>query len=396
MDFGRLLTSLPFAVGKATTVIGMPKGMGMNATKILLAGLALGLATGAFAEASTSETAERMPLAAQRSLVLDVTDSASRAIAVGERGHVLLSESRSEWRQVEGVPTRATLTAVTAVGNNAWAVGHDGTILGSKDGGLTWSVQREELWTQEGFDAPDWTPRYAAPLLDVMFIDAQRGYAIGAYSLLLRTEDGGESWQRVSLLAQTADQDAAAEEAGEDGADGDQWTFDADELMLDEEEDPHLNAIARTSTGLTMIVAERGAAFRSRDDGASWERLSLPYEGSMFGLLVLGEQHLLAFGLRGHVQETRDGGDTWQLLDTGTELSLMGGAALADGGVVLVGANGVVLYRPDAEAPFAVHTFENAEGETPVLSSVLPLGSRTFLFTSDKGTARYEVPVSAP
>lgn len=367
----------------------------MNATKILLAALALGLATGAFADAAPSTTAERMPLAAQRSLVLDVTDSASRAIAVGERGHVLLSESRSEWRQVEGVPTRAALTAVTAVGNKVWAVGHDGTILASSDGGLTWTVQREEAWTQEGFDAPDWTPRYAAPLLDVMFIDEQRGYAIGAYSLLLRTDDGGETWQRVPLLGQTAEEDVPAESDPEAGG-GDEWTFDADELMLDEEEDPHLNAIARTPSGLIMIVAERGAAFRSRDDGATWERISLPYEGSMFGVLVLGDQHLLAYGLRGHVQETRDGGDSWQELETGTELSLMGGAALADGGVVLVGANGVVLHRPDADTPLAVHTFENAEGETPVLSSVLPLGSRTFLFTSDKGTARYEVPASAP
>ena len=368
----------------------------MKASKILLASLIMAWAGGASAETGEGTAAERMPMAAQRSLVLDVTESSSRAVAVGERGHVLLSESRSEWRQAESVPTRATLTAVDAVGENVWAVGHAGTILHSADGGISWSLQREEPWTQEGFDGPDWTPRFAAPLLDVMFLDAERGYAIGAYSLLLRTEDGGKSWQQVPLLRQTAD-DLPEEDAAEPADEGDDaWTFDADELMLDEEEDPHLNAIARTPSGLFMIVAERGAAFRSRDEGLTWERISLPYEGSMFGVLVLGDEHLLAFGLRGHVQETRDGGDTWTLLDSGTELSLMGGAALPDGGVVLVGANGVVVHRPNADAPLAVHTFENAEGETPVLSSVLPLGSRTFLFTSDKGTARYEVPVSAP
>ena len=49
--------------------------------------------------------AETMPLAS-RSLILDVADSSDRAIAVGERGHILVSESRRDWRQVENVPTR--------------------------------------------------------------------------------------------------------------------------------------------------------------------------------------------------------------------------------------------------------------------------------------------------
>lgn len=365
----------------------------MNAAKFLFAGAVLALAGHVRAQAQQAEQAERMPLAAERSLVLDVAESSSRAIAVGERGHILLSESRSEWRQVEGVPTRATLTAVDAVGDQAWAVGHDGSILHSADGGMSWSVQREQRWTQEGFDGPDWTPRFAAPLLDVEFIDTQRGYALGAYSLLLETRDGGETWSQVSLLAAPAEQEPAA--AGADASDDeDAWTFDADDLMLDEEEDPHLNGIARTPGGLILIVAERGAAFRSRDDGASWERVSLPYEGSMFGLLVLGEQHLLAYGLRGNVLETTDGGDSWTAVETGTELSLMGGAALSGGGAVLVGANGVVVYRPDAQSPFVVHSFENQAGETPVLSAVLALGERTFLFTGDKGIARYQVPIA--
>ena len=72
-------------------------------------------------------TAETLPLAS-RSLILDITSGDGRAIAVGERGHILVSESRSDWRQVEGVPTRSTLTAVTTVGEHAWAVGHDGVI----------------------------------------------------------------------------------------------------------------------------------------------------------------------------------------------------------------------------------------------------------------------------
>ncbi len=57
--------------------------------------------------------AEIRPLAA-KSLLLDVVRSGARYVAVGARGDVLLSDDGRDWRQVE-VPTRATLTAVSAI-----------------------------------------------------------------------------------------------------------------------------------------------------------------------------------------------------------------------------------------------------------------------------------------
>ncbi len=336
--------------------------------------------------AQPAEVVEVMPLATTRSLMLDIADGDQRAIMVGERGHVLVSESRSDWRQVANVPTRVTLTAVTTVGEHAWAVGHDGVILHSADGGLNWEVQRTDLWVAPSDDA-EFDPQAGAPLLDVLFVDAQNGFAIGAYSLLLRTRDGGASWEKLSLNAAAAD--AVPEDAADDADEN--WTFDQDDLVLDEEDDPHLNGIVRTESGLLFIVAERGAAYRSRDGGESWERLSLPYDGSMFGIITLGPTHLLAYGLRGNMLESRDGGDSWTEIDTGTTLSLLGGAALAEGGVVVVGANGVVLYRPDAASAFTLGTYENDNLETPVLSSVRPQGSRTFLVAGEKGFGRYQV-----
>jgi len=335
-----------------------------------------------------------MPLVPVRSLMLDITDAASRGVIIGERGHILVSESRSDWRQVEGVPTRSTLTAVAAVGDKVWAVGHEGTILHSADGGLTWSVQREEHKPSDAeLDDPDFEfdPRRGAPLLDVMFVDGDRGFAIGAFSLMLHTSDGGAHWERVSVTG------ANKEETDEPAAQGgDEWTFDESDLALEEESDPHLNGIARDEKGLLVAVGERGAAFRSRDDGKTWERLQLPYGGSMFGVLALGPGHFLAYGLRGHVLETRDAGSSWVELDTSTELSLMGGAVVPDsqGGVVLVGANGVVLYRPDANTPLGRSTFVNQNQETPVLAAVWPIGARTFLVVGERGIGRHEVPAN--
>ena len=116
-------------------------------------------------------------------------------------------------------------------------------------------------------------------------------------------------------------------------------------MKLGQEATPHLNAIARTGSGALLIVGERGSAFRSRDDGATWQRLQLPYDGSMFGVIGYEADHVLAFGLRGHVYESTDLGAHWTQVETGTELSLMGGTALPDGGGAIVGANGIVLAR---------------------------------------------------
>jgi photosystem II stability/assembly factor-like uncharacterized protein len=327
--------------------------------------------------------AEIMPLAS-RSLLLAATQNPQRAIVVGERGHILLSESRSDWRQAGHVPTRATLTAVAAVGNKVWAVGHDQVIVHSADGGETWAIQHVSPWTPETAD----DPRVSAPLLSVLFLDEDRGFAVGAYGLLMRTGDGGVTWERGDLVQADANDDAFIEDDEDDEGDGASWTFTDEDLMLDEEEDPHLNGIVRTGDGSLFIAAERGAAFRSTDGGDNWERISMPYEGSMFGAIGYADRHVLVFGLRGNVFESKDLGDTWKRLETGVELSLMGGAALPDGGTVLVGANGVVLTRSAGEAGFR----RSMHPDGAVLASVLPIaGSRQLVMAGENGVGLYQI-----
>lgn len=350
------------------------------------------------APATAPVTSEAMPNAVTQALILGIVDSNSRAVAVGERGQVLVSESRSDWRQVDGVPTRATLTAVDAVGENVWAVGHDGTILHSGDGGLHWTLQRVDVLRPPS-DDEEWNPRQGVPLLDILMLDAQHGFAIGAYSLMLRTDDGGATWTPVNVTAAPDDlgdaaDDAIADEApaeGEDAYDDENWTIAEDELVLDEESDPHFNGIVRTGSGALFIVAERGAGFRSRDGGTTWERIQLPYQGSMFGAIGFEGDHLLAYGMRGNAFETTDLGDNWTELTTGTDLSLMGGAALPDAGVVLVGVNGIVLHRSSAAAPLTSEVFSSAQSGTPVLASVLARGGADLVVSGEKGVSAYKM-----
>jgi photosystem II stability/assembly factor-like uncharacterized protein len=276
---------------------------------------------------------------AARSLLLDGAARGGRVVAVGERGHVLVSTDRGvTWTQAE-TPTRAMLTGVWMHDERlGWAVGHDETILRTRDGGGTWELLRA---------APD----AERPLLDVWFRDADHGFAVGAYGAYLVTADGGATWSERPI--------------GED--------------------DFHLNQIAAAADGRLYLAAEAGNLYRSVDAGESWERLASPYNGSFFGILPLTDGGLLAFGLRGHLYRSDDGGETWRRLETGTEATLMAGVELDGGRVLIAGLAGAVLRSADGGRSFASEALEDRRGGV----ALVPL-ERSVLLVGEGGARRME------
>jgi len=279
---------------------------------------------------------EEQPLAAE-SLLLDIAGMPEGGlVAVGERGHVILSADGGVWQQARVVPTRSTLTSVAVVGDRIWVAGHDTVILTSGDTGKTWTLQN--------FD-----PGRQQPIMDIHFFDAQRGMAVGAYDLYLYTEDGGKTW---------------------------------DEDFINEEE-WHNNAILDLGDGRLMIAGEAGFTYRTADGGASWETIEMPYGGSMFGIVSSGETCVLVFGLRGNVQESCDFGDSWQELDTGTELTIAG-AVRSDGKILLVGNSGLVIERQDGGA-FEVHKHSSGVD----FARAIELGADRFLLVGEDGVHEF-------
>lgn len=347
----------------------------------------IGLLSGAVAVAQQPETdkallpAEHMPLAPE-SLLLDATNTLQRTVLVGERGHILLSEDRQLWRQAEAVPTRSTLTAVAAIGDNLWAVGHDAVILHSDDGGITWQRQHADPKTE-----PDQDPN---PLLDVFFLDASRGFAIGAYGQMFTTDNGGENWEQA-FIGDLIDRTGGGDDQQEvTFGDGEALTPEDIEAAMEASEDDyydyHLNGMARLADGTLFIAAEAGFGYLSRNQGESWQRIEFPYEGSMFGVLVSPEDTLVAFGLRGHVLESADGGMTWQEIPTGTQNSLMGGTVTPDGAIVLVGANGQVLVREPGDSAF--RSYLHPAGVD--LANVVATAGNNLLVVGEEGVSRFQ------
>ena len=336
-----------------------------------------------------------MPNAPHSLLLGAVGLDSGRIVAVGERGHVLLSDDDgANWRQVVA-PTRATLTAVAASGDNVVAVGHDGVILHSSDAGDTWQRVREEPYSPDNVGSTS----NGSPLLDVLFLDTNRVLAVGAYRLMLASTDAGVTWMPVPMAltnddkAEASTERAAVTEASVDDEDvSDPLLFSEDELMLDDEIDPHLNAVVRIGSNGLLLAGERGTLFRSEDDGASWRRLDLPYGGSMFGALALGGSRVLVFGLRGRAFESEDLGDTWSEINTGTQATLFDGDVGADGAIVLVGAQGAMVRHAPSDDVFRASVFTTDAGETPTSSAVLLHGRGQLLLFGDRGVFAWRQP----
>ena len=287
-------------------------------------------------DAVEPDPAEVLPLA-DESLLMDVIRAGNTMVTVGTRGHVLTSTDGESWNQSGDVPVRAALTQVDFAGGGLWAVGHDSAIVHSADMGQSWTLQQFE-------------PEWERPLLDVLFLDARRGFAIGAYGLFQKTSDGGSTWEEVPMdeLVTSEAIDWPEQSGAELMAEDPEAYYDASARVdkgCYEFMECHLNDIVRLDDGRMMMVAERGYGFRSTDDGETWESFRFPYAGSMFGV-VEQRDCLIAFGLRGHVQKSCDFGDSWTQIDTGSDSTLLGGMVDGNGTVIMVGASSTVVHLP--------------------------------------------------
>lgn len=292
--------------------------------------------------ASATQTSEPAPLAA-KSLLLDLTRAGTRLVAVGDRGHVLLSDDEgATWRQII-VPTRAMLTGVTfGSATHGWAVGHDGVILATTDAGLTWARQ------ESGQDLE-------TVLLDVLFTDATHGFAVGAYGKFLVTTDGGKIW-----LPRSAS-----------------------------EEEMHFNQIAAGPDGTLYLSGEMGTLLSSRDGGNQWQKLEVPYDGSLFGLLALDKNSLLVHGLRGHVYASTDAGASWTPRETAVPALIMGAVRLKSGVIVLGGLGGNFHVSRDGGATFISWQPETYNGS---VSTLLEAQDGSLLVVGEKGAGRLTLP----
>ncbi|MBC8351540.1 MAG: tetratricopeptide repeat protein [Planctomycetes bacterium] len=117
--------------------------------------------------------------------VAHATDHARMQLA-GDGGLLIVTDDAGRsWHSPElplppQVADKIDFQAFAAVDNICWLAGNPGScIFRSRDHGRSWEMLRTGK---------------SLPIRAMTFVDAQRGWAVGAFGMILATRDGGETW----------------------------------------------------------------------------------------------------------------------------------------------------------------------------------------------------------
>lgn len=195
-------------------------------------------------------------------------------LAVAENGQIWIAGSSGKILSVGSdgqierlpTPTQRTLQDIAIWGNgNGVAVGNDGVILHSGDGGRSWiastNVPRSEI---------------ANKLNRVRVGTDGIAIATGEMGALLLSKDYGNTWTRMR-----------------------------------DEEDVAWNDAAIVDGVHIRVVGEFGRILLSDDGGASWTEVEAPVPSSLMSVAFRDADHGIAVGLEGVILTTANGGREW-------------------------------------------------------------------------------------
>ncbi len=315
------------------------------------------------------ETPSKITELSSKRILNDIAKAGNRIVSVGIRGHIVYSDDKGKsWRQAK-VPVSCDLTAVhfptSLIG---WAVGNDGVVLHTTDGGATWEKQLDGFGVskilQEHYvtnpstasqnAGPDETflshiqtlieDGPSSPFLDVLFENEKSGYIVGAFNLIFRTEDGGKSWQ--PLLDRTENPDGM-----------------------------HLYSITNTGKNI-FLSGEQGLLLKLDEQTKRFQSVRTPYAGTYFGVIGRNDT-VVAFGMRGNIYRSPDSGASWQKIDNKDAAGILGGEVTEGGTFLLVTQSGKILVSKDDGVSF----LEQPNGGIP-LHAVVSTGDGILVFAS--------------
>lgn len=267
----------------------------------------------AFASRETAPLAATKPIV-QRMQINSLAQSKTAMLAGGELGQLAYSRDAGKtWTPAAIDQNRqASINQISfsADGLTGMAVGHEGWILRSTDGGLAW----KEVNFQQ---------RNGEPLMSIARMPSGEWIAVGAFGRAIKSNADGSSWQALELPPSV--------------------------------EDKHLNRIAGSADGRQwMIVGERGLVLISNDGGTSWRDLPPFYNGSFYNVASLLNGGWLVYGMRGNAFRSSDGGNSWTKAQIPAPVSFFAHSQDAQGHITLAGQGGMLALSTDEGQSFTL------------------------------------------
>jgi photosystem II stability/assembly factor-like uncharacterized protein len=241
-------------------------------------------------------------------------------------------------QQLEVDPRDQAFTAVSFTDtDHGHAVASDDAVLATSDGGRTWALQPTPRPSTVGATWPQGIPPPGWGFNAVSFADADRGFAVGADGVILATTDGGGTWKfqgdpRFGVLGGVsfADQlhgEAVGHITGRpnqvyyttlETEDGETWAATVAGTKDDSVAPVNLTAVATAVPFHAVAVGDGGRIFVTFDGGKTWRNRRNGTNETLTAVSFFDRRRGLAVGtvnfqgdLRAQVLATVDGGDTW-------------------------------------------------------------------------------------
>lgn len=266
---------------------------------------------------------------------------ANNAWVSGGRGLILhVTNNGQDFAMLETGVQKALYEVDFATAEDGVAVGQDGIVLKTSDGGTTWTRIPIELPLQ------DWQvaqPHYFAVSRGA---DAQHIWAVGPVGAVIRSQDGGETWENLSLWCDLSFENFATS----DPADDPESTLRLNPC------DVTLNGVSFPTNTDGWVTGEFGIILRTQDGGVTWQRQRNVHNLPKYTRPELSEEEAIrqripplyiedlflidvdfrsaqegyVTGESGTLLQTTDAGETWTNIPSGSFNTLLSVTAAPD------------------------------------------------------------------
>ncbi len=224
------------------------------------------------------------------------------ALSVSNHGRIARMNSGS-WSIATNILTEDFTDVQFLSSTVGFAVGANGLVMRTDDGGASWSVQSSR--TQKRLNA-------------VSFADTSNGLAVGSLGTIIRTTDGGSNWSNVT--SNTTDE-----------------LFDVHYL---------------TAGGVAVAVGKGGRTLKSANGGAIWSVITPVTSDDLKSVRLTSLGTGVAVGTSGRYLTTANSGDSWVSGKFGNADLIHASFTGANG--FICGVDNLVLKSADSGATWSV------------------------------------------
>ncbi len=243
---------------------------------------------------------------------------------------------------------------VQFIGKRGWAVGKNGIVLTTENGGDSWIIWK---WGSLNFN-------------DIHMLSPKKGFVITDNGYLLSTDNGGRAWTinvwegYSSSLNHMTFSGEKGIVTGNNGViittsnEGGEWSFRVLNEAKQKNRYMNLNNVAFATASTAWLVGDQGVVLKSDDSGKTWTNKRFQ-EKNYHAVLFLNKDTGFIAGDDGILIKTTDGGSQWQKKSVGR--SRINHLATFEGRMWLFGNNGLIKYSGEGD------TWRGEEGRSFII-----------------------------